>query len=297
MVSGRQPICGYVAVLAAALLWASSGAVGKRLFAGGLSPAGLVQFRCIGGALLIGLGLVLARRRDLLRMKPKDLPYFILLGGGVMAVTQLAYFSDIATIPVAAAILLQYLSTVLVVVFSICFWKERLTRGVVVALLLALCGCFLVVGGYDARLLELNLTGVIWGLVAAVCFATYTLLGERAVRRYSPWTVLFYALAFAAVTTHLAGPPFGYVVPGTGLSYWLEIAYVAALGTALPFGLYFVGVARLRSSRASITATSEPVFAGIIAYLLLGEALALPRIVGGAMVIAAVVILQVGRAD
>jgi len=63
-------------------------------------------------------------------------------------------------------------------------------------------------------------------------------------------------------------------------------------GTAIPFGLYFVGINYVRSTRASITATLEPISAGFIAYLFLGETLEPLQILGGALVISAIVMLQ-----
>jgi drug/metabolite transporter (DMT)-like permease len=64
------------------------------------------------------------------------------------------------------------------------------------------------------------------------------------------------------------------------------------MGTAIPFGLYFVGINYIRSTRASITATLEPISAGFIAYLFLGEVLEPLQILGGVLVIVAIVLLQ-----
>ena len=73
------------------------------------------------------------------------------------------------------------------------------------------------------------------------------------------------------------------------------VVWVAVGGTVIPFGLYLTGINYLRSTRASITATLEPIAAGLVAYLALGEALAPPQIGGGVLVLAAVVVLQWGN--
>ncbi|MEJ2366022.1 MAG: DMT family transporter, partial [Deltaproteobacteria bacterium] len=70
------------------------------------------------------------------------------------------------------------------------------------------------------------------------------------------------------------------------------LLYIAFLGTAVPFGLYFMGINYIRSTRAAITATLEPISAGFIAYLFLGETLAPLQVLGGILVIAAIVLLQ-----
>lgn len=285
---------GYLCVLGAALLWASSAAIGKSLFAEGVTPLELAQVRSLVGAL--GLAAVLALAAPgRLRVRPRDLPLLLLLGGLVMALVQLAYFYAIDAIQVAAAILIQYTSPVLVVVFSALFLKDRMTAVKLAALALALVGCFLVVGGLGASLAGLNLRGLGWGAAAAVSFAAYTLIGERVMHRYSPWTVLLYTLAFAALTCHALDPSLGYASAQREPSQWARMGYVAILGTAVPFGLYFTGIDRIRAARASITATSEPIFAGAISFALLGEILGPLQLVGGALVIGAVILLQVKR--
>ena len=61
----------------------------------------------------------------------------------------------------------------------------------------------------------------------------------------------------------------------------------------MPFGLYFVGINYIRSTRASITATLEPIAAGFFAFVFLGETLEFLQMVGGTLVIAAIILLQV----
>jgi len=110
--------------------------------------------------------------------------------------------------------------------------------------------------------------------------------------RYSPWTVLFYALLFSTIPWYIFYPPFHYLVAGFTWSQWTGLLYIAFLGTAVPFGLYFVGINYIRSTRASITATLEPISAGFIAYLFLGETLEPFQVLGGILVITAIVVLQ-----
>lgn len=283
---------GYLCVITAALMWASSGTAGKALFEAGMSPFDLTQIRVALASAIIFL-VFLFFSRELLRIRPKDIPFFLLLGSGVMAVVTGSYLYTISKIQVAAAILIQYLAPIFVAAYAMLFWKERPTIAKITALFLAFGGCFLVVGGYNLKLLQMNLPGILGGLTSAITFAGYSLLGERAMHRYRPWTVLFYALAFSALTWHVAYPPFTYFRAGYSLAQWGWIFYIAVVGTILPFGLFFAGINHIRSTRASITATLEPIFAGFLAFLLLGETLLALQILGGCMVILAIVLLQI----
>jgi len=272
-------------------MWASSGTAGKALFDAGMSPFDLVQIRVILASAILLL-VFLFFSRDLLRIRPRDIPFFLFLGGVVMAVVTGSYLYTISKIQVAAAILIQYLAPIFVAIFAMLFWKERPTFLKIAALFLAFGGCFLVVGGYNLKLLQMNLLGILGGLTSAITFAGYSLLGERAMHRYKPWTVLFYALAFSALTWHVVYPPFTYFRAGYSLAEWGWIFYISIVGTILPFGLFFAGINHIRSTRASITATLEPIFAGFLAFMLLGETLLLLQVVGGCMVILAIVVLQ-----
>ncbi len=291
-VTTTNTIKGYLCVVAAALMWASSGTAGKGLFEQGLTPFELVQIRVTLSSVLMAVVFGISARKTL-RIRIKDLGYFLLLGGVGMTMVQGTYFYTISKIQVAAAILIQYMAPIFVAVYAFCFWKERLTVSKVSAILLAVTGCYLVVGGYNLQLLQMNRLGIMGGLTSAVCFAGYSLLGERGMHRYPPWTILFYAMTFSALAWHIVYPPFHYMFAGFSWAQWGWILYIAVMGTILPFGLYFVGINYIRSTRASITATLEPISAGFFALLFLGETLEWQQIVGGILVIGAIVLLQV----
>jgi drug/metabolite transporter (DMT)-like permease len=275
-------------------MWASSGTAGRAIIDAGITPSDLVQIRVtIASAMLATFFLLMDRR--LFRIELRDVGYLAFLGGVVMAAVQITYFYTISKIQVMAAILLEYLSPVLVAVFSILFWGERFAPSTLAAVALALSGCYLVVGGYNLELLRLNRLGILGGLAAAVSFAAYALLGERIMRRYRPWTVVFYAMLFAAVTWQVIHPPFKFIYAPYTEAQWGWILYIVVIGTVAPFGLYFVGINHIRSTRATITATLEPISAGFMAGFFLGQSLELPQIVGAALVVAAIVVLQIHR--
>ena len=286
---------GYLYIIGAALLWATSGTAGKKLINDGLTAFDLVQVRVIVSSLLLAGAFLVRRRNDLFRIRLSDVVYFVVLGGVILSVAQISYFYAIGKIQTAAAILLQYLAPVLVAMYSICFWKERLTIPKFLALVLSMGGCFLMVGAYNLQLLEMNRAGIVGGLISAAMFAAYTLLGERGMHRYSPWTVLFYSFIFAGISLLIFHSPLSCLPAVHSLEQVLLLLHISVAGTLLAFGFYLVGINYLRSTRATITATLEPIAAGILAYFFLGETLAALQLFGGALVVAAIVLLQRGR--
>ena len=287
----KSSIKGYFFVMAAALLWASCGTTGKALFNAGMSPFVLVQTRVTLAAMIIILALALWRPSQL-KIRPADLGHLFLFGGVFMALMQLSYFFAISKIQVAAAILVQYLAPVLVAGYSMLFWHERVTFLKVLALLLSIAGCYLVVGGYSLSLLGMNRSGIMWALLSALAFASTTLMGEKGLHQYNPWTMLAYGLLFSALTLNIVHSPLSISSQTYTQGQWASLLYIVIFGTLIPFGLYLAGVNYIRSTRTIITATLEPISAAFMAFFALGESLSALQIAGGISVIAAIVMLQ-----
>jgi drug/metabolite transporter (DMT)-like permease len=281
---------GYVYVVLAAVLWASSGSAAKFLFQSGVSPFQLVQLRATISAALLFLCL-LAGKRSLLIIGKKDLVSLFLLGIA-LAATQFTYLYSISRINVATAILLQYQAPVLIAAHALLFEHRRLCPFTFAALLGSIVGCYLMVGGYNLDILTLNRQGIMAGLASAVAFAFYAVRSEYCMRSNTPWTVVFYALLSAAVIWNLLEPPLAaFTVIHNSVSWWW-IFFICIFGTILPFGLYNEGIKRILPTRASITATLEPVVAGVIAFIFLGEIMTALQVIGGGLVITSILILQ-----
>lgn len=281
---------GYLFVAAAALLWAISGTASKFIFASGVSPVELVQFRTAGSAVILAL-IFAIRSPSLLKVAPQNIGYFFLLGA-LLAITQFTYLFAISKTLVAVAILLQYQAPLVVACYTFFIARERLSASTVVAMLCSLFGCYLVVGGYSLNILSMSKVGIISGLSSAGAFALYTITSESGMRRYSPWTVLFYAFTVAAIILNIVYPPFHAMGRSHTLTTWLWIFFVTLFGTILPFAFYNLGIQKIRPTHASVTATLEPIAAAIISYLFLGEILEVWQIIGAAIVLIALVILQ-----
>lgn len=285
------------------MLWAASGSAAKFLFQNGISPFELVQLRTtIAASVLVAWGL-LGRRpllRPLLGSGGHDRIYFLALGAA-LAVAQFTYLFAISRIQVAAAILLQYQAPVLIALYSVLFTRAKITVITAGALIGAVLGCALMAGVWNFDLVGMNRAGIMSGLASAAAFALYSLRSEYGMRTYAPWPVVTSALLVAAVIWNIAYPPFSaFSAIAAGIHrhdgmVWIAVVFVGIFGTVLPFGLYNEGIKRIHATHASITATLEPVMAGIIAYFLLGERMEGVPAAGALIVIASIVLLQLGQ--
>jgi drug/metabolite transporter (DMT)-like permease len=285
---------GYLYILIGTTLWGVSSVVAKSLFIIGLPPAELVQIRLTLATLTL-LWILLIFDRNRIMISLRDLPYFLVLGFVGVAGVQFTYYYTISKIHVGPAVLMQYLSSVWIALYAFIFQKEPLTKRKIAALVLALLGCYFTVGGYRLDLFRLNRIGIVSGLISSLFFSFYALYGEKGLKKYDPWTLILYGFGFGTVFYWILISPMKMITEGYSFKIWMAFLYIAIFSTLIPFGLYFKGIERVRATRASITATWEPVMAGMAAYFVLGEVLSFLQVVGGIGVIAAIVLLQMAK--
>jgi drug/metabolite transporter (DMT)-like permease len=292
----KQARLGYLYVSLAAILFAISGTSAKYLFNDGITAFQLIQMRTTlaFAGLLIWLCL---KDPELLKISIKSLPYFIGLGVFGIGSAQFFYLLAISKINVAAAILLHYTGPVFVALYVVFVQRQKLRFNTALAILGTMVGCFLVVGAYNLHIFALNRAGIIAGVLAAVSFAVYSILSEYGMRRYTPWAVLLYGMLFAALIWNSLHPPLEAFLHRYSPFQWGLILFIGICGTIFPFGLYFEGIKRIKPTHASITATLEPISAGVIAAVFLGEVLVTLQIIGGLIVIVSIIILQLNTAD
>jgi len=288
---GEGEFSGYLEILIGSTLWGVSSVVAKSLFNVGLPPAELVLARLTLSTLILFFTLLLFDRRRIV-VSLTDLPYFFVFGVIGVAGVQFMYYYTISKIQVGPAVLIQYLAPVWVTLFAFFFQKETLSKGKAIALLLAVGGCYLVVGGYRIDLLRLNHIGILSGLISSFFFAFYALYGEKGLKKYDSWTLILYGFGFGAALYWFVISPRKFITGAYSLKVWLVFFYIAVFSTLIPFGLYLKGIKRIRATRASITATWEPVVAGVTAYFVLKEVLTPLQVLGGIGVIGAVALLQ-----
>jgi DME family drug/metabolite transporter len=281
---------GYGLVLLAAALWATLGLIFKQLLDTYALPQILISYlrAALGGGVILA-GLAWRRQEDL-RITRRDMPFF--LGFGLMGVA--AFFAvyvmavDLAGVTVAAILL--YTAPAWVAVLSACFLGERLDALKVACVALSIAGCALIARVYHVPALSLNGAGLLAGIGSGLTYALFSVFIKVGVRRYSSWTVLGYGYAIGAL----------FLLPFQAARAWSSLARPGAwlwlgllvAGPTLGAGAAFAaGVRHVPVSNASVIATLEPLIAALLAYTFLGERLEVPQLVGGGLILGAVILL------
>lgn len=274
------------------MCYAAGGNGVKVLFQRGYAPAMLAQLR-IGFAFVWLLVILLVMRPQLLRVPRRELVPLAVFGMVAIAGVQLVYYLAIARLNIAVALFVQYLGLVGITAWERYRRQQQVAARVWAALGLVLIGSFFMVGAYRPDLLRVNLPGIGLALLAAALLAFFLLRASTLVQRIDRWTMLVYAFGAGTVMWMAYDLALRPVLPAS-LSVWGAMAVIGLLATLLPFGLEVAALQRLRPSVVGIVATAEPVFAGLIAFFVLRDLLELPQVLGAALVLAGIVVVQLG---
>ena len=257
----------------------------RQAYATGIELTPLLALRFVMAAAMLW-ALVLLRRRPLGSLRGLALGGALGLGG--YAVQAGLYFGAIQRIDVGLASLLLYAYPSLVTLAAFALRRESPTRRKLGALALASSGVLLVLAGGG--------TGAIDWLGAAMalaCAGFYTvfILGSERASAQTPAVPFAASVATGAAVTFAVAALFtgGVHASGEGVMW---AAVIALFSTVMPIVMFVAGLARVGASTAAIASTVEPALTVALAWIVLGETLGPLQLAGGALVLSAVVLLQ-----
>ncbi len=279
---------GAIFCLLSAIGFGAMAVFGKLAYDEGVGVGDLLLVR-FGIAALVMLAIV-RRRGGLAGLPRRTAVAAFLMGALGYAAQSASYFAALQRIDASLLTLLLYVYPVLVMVGAVLLGREGWSGRRAAALGLALVGILLVLSAAAGH--RFDWVGVVLGLTAGVVYTAYILVGDRVVAGVPPvpLTTLVCCGAFttyAVATAVRGGPTFGFGAAGWG---WLvAVALVSTVGAII---LFFAGLASVGPSVASILSVLEPVVTIALAAAVFGESLSRTQLVGGALVLAAVVVVQ-----
>ena len=252
------------------------------------------------GIAAIVLLAVFARRNPLKGVFRRDMWLRLLLMGLLDGGSLLAYFFAIRSVGVAVATFLFFTQPVWVALLAPRIVRSPTERVVFASLVIALAGLGVILapsllrGGVD-----LPAVGLAVGLISGLCYAGFHLLVKGLTHEFTSVTIVVVECILDALVI-LPLAVWQMVGAGTSLTP-RDLAAAVVLGllcTALAYTMWVEGVARLRVQHSAILGFLTPVVAPLFAWLLLGQSIALATAVGGALIIAAGVLVVVfGKAE
>lgn len=292
---------GLIAAAVSFISFGTSGAFVKPLLEAGWSPTAAVTARALtAGLVLLPFVVVSLRGKWNLLLQAR----WPVLGMGLVgvAVTQVLYFAAIQRIPVATALLIEFLAPIILVGFTWAVSRRRPAPVVLFGSVLAVGGLVLVIG--PGAIQAVDPIGLAAAFGAALGCAGYFWIAARPNFGLPPVALAGAGLLVAAPVLALIGAlgllPFTATfgdVPLFGLeaAWWVPLLVVAVVGTALAYASGITASGILGSRLASFIALLEVVSASVFAWLLLGEGLSPVQLLGGALILGGIASVRAER--
>lgn len=249
-----------------------------------LTSGELALYRAVLAILLIGIYLLITRQRIRLSAIKKDLPA-LLLSGAAMGINWILLFQSYRYTTVSIATLSYYFAPVLVTVLCPILFKEKMRAKQWLCFLMSTVGLVLLTVQGGAEKGKSDLTGILFGLGAAVFYASVVLLNKfiKGVDGIHRTFLQFISAAAVLVPYVLLSEPSGLSsLDGVGLASLLTVGLVH---TGITYCLYFSALKELPGQKAAILSYIDPLVAVLVSVTVLHEKITALQIVGGIFIL------------
>ena len=289
---------GFATLLLIALLMAANHVSARMAFNHGVDVPTAVTVRSVGTALVVGALLLIQRVPLTLNARQrKALP----LIGALVAVQSLCLYSAVARLPVALALLVFNSFPLMTALWARVLYQHRPERTVLIAMPVILLGLVLaldVLGaasglGAAGQWHQIG-AGVAFALGAAATFGLALVLTQHEAGGLDGRLRTFATMAIVGLlagAAALAGG--GLALPQAAPGWWGLALLTLLYGTGIT--LLFTVLPRLGVVGNSAIMNVEPVFALVLAWLVLGQAVATVQVAGALVVVGAVIWLGLRR--
>jgi len=269
----------FLSIHIAVLLFGVAGLFGKFLQ---LQPAMIVFGRTLFASIVLLIALWMLKTDLRVKSVRHFLGFFCM--GAILAMHWTSFFYSVQISTVAVA-LLTYSSFPIFVTFLEPFvFGERIRRIDIVVSLVVFLGLFLIIPEFN---LANNMTlGVIWGTFSGFTFAVLSIMNRKFVAEYSALTIALYQDGFACL---LLLPFAGSLALTLTFGEWRWLILLGVVFTALAHSLFIRGMRTVKAQLAGMIACLEPVYGILVALVLLQEIPSAREILGGVVVIGAIV--------
>ena len=259
------------------------GTIGLFVRAISVSSAELALYRAVIAAVLLTGYFLLSRTRIDLKKIGRDLP--LLLSGMAMGVNWILLFEAYKYTTVSVATLSYYFAPVIVTVACPILFKEKMGPLQWLCFGMSTLGLALITGLGDLSAGASHLTGIAFGLGAAVFYASVMLLNKRIKgvtglqRTYLQFLAAIVILLPYVLCT--GGFTLG-TLDGLG---WGCLLIVGCVHTGLAYCLYFPSLKELPGQETAILSYIDPLLACVLSVALLGERMTPVQLIGGALIL------------
>ncbi len=285
-----------VIILIAGVLWGMLGIFVSALRDLGFSSIQAAALRWMASAVMI-VAIVAIYDRKKLKISPRDIWMFAFVGICSSLAMSSFYFVCMELTSIAVSDVLMYTAPIWIMIFSAVLFKEKITARKALCMVLAFSGCAFVSGIVSGGV-KGGFLGITCGLLSGIAYALYSIAGTFILKKYDKLTLTAYNMVFAAIGSFfIINVPKTFGAVAANPSCIKQIVFLAVLGTILPYFLYTYALKHTKATKASVLCCIEPVSAALISVFYAGETLEVLQIAGIALIILAIVMLQIKKSN
>lgn len=242
----------------------------------------LALYRAVLAAVLVGGFLLITKQRlSLLSIKKEFL--LLLLSGVAMGINWILLFEAYKYTTVSVATLSYYFAPVIVMAVCPIIFKEKLTAKQIVCFVMATVGLVLITGTAGGG--SSDLLGIFFGLGAAMFYATVMLLNKfiKGIAGLHRTFIQFLAAVIVLVPYVLLTS--GFTLGSLSGIGWTNLLIVGLVHTGVTYCMYFSSLKELPGQKVAILSYIDPLVAVFVSVIWLSEAMTLPQIIGGVLIL------------
>lgn len=270
---------GYFYVALAAVIWGSNGVIVNMV---SYDAYTIAFFRVLFASVTLLPVVLFTRKTETLTAAKSwktmlSLGLLLALGWGLL-------FHSMKLIAIGNAVLLNYMAPVFVAIFAPLFLKEKLEKSTLLALAISIAGILIISYQRNLQTSDINIFGIILGLLAGLAYAGFILASKKALFSFSSPVVAFYSYTTAMIFL------FPFVIDinfSSDLTSWILLVVLGTFNTGVAVTLYLKGLAMIKAQKAVVLTYLEPASAVVFGFLFLSQQPTLLMLVGGSLIIIA----------
>lgn len=248
-----------------------------------VSSGELALYRAVLAALLLPGFFVLSKQHIPLSKVKKEIP-LLLASGVAMGINWILLFQAYKYTTVSAATLSYYFAPVIVTVVCPFLFREKLTVKQIICFIMSTVGLVLIIGIGDVHG-DSNIIGILFGLGAAVFYATVILLNKfikkvEGIHR----TFLQFIAAIITLTPYVLCTS-GITLGSLNNIGWINLLIVGLVHTGITYCMYFSSLKELPGQKVAILSYIDPLVAVLISVTVLGETMTMSQVIGGMLIL------------
>ena len=293
-------------LITASMGFALGGVAAKVLREADMDAFRLTQIRSTGAGLIL-LAFAIIKGKDQLRARKEEIKDLLLFGIiGVAAVTSF-YFFAIKYLFVSVALIIEFTASIWIALYLKFVKKKHISPIMWLGIACAFFGLVLVSQIWSGS--TLHPLGVAVAFADAFALSYYFITAERLTQTRTSLSLMTWGIGVAAIFWAIILPwwtfPFEYLTDSYSLSGnlseynapgWALLLWIVIIGTVIPYLLTVTGIRELSAGTSSVIGMIEPIFAGVIAWIILNEALSGVQLIGCAIVLLGIYLADKAKA-